>query len=591
VSNRKPRRSKVSRSQPVTRALVRPSPLILIMLFLIGAAWRLLYLARLSKSPLAWTMFDDARIYWAWSGRIAEGKLIGDSPFFLAPLYPYVVGVLRSVGIAEPSAILSVQALWGAAAAVLLADAARRLTTPFIGVTIGVIVSLYEMAVFFDALFLTESLLFFVSALLLWLVMRVDWQTGRWSAAVGLGLLIGLLSSGRATATLLLVPAALLVRRRPRNLAALAGAFLVTLLPSLLHNFVTAREWIPFTYNSGLNLYIGNNPKATGTYVPIIGTGGQPQGLDAGMELDGRDYLRKSTGRSFSPAASSSYWTERAIEFVREQPGRALQLAFTKLAMLWNSREYPQIENVEEYRQFAAPIGIPLVGTFFFLGALALAGTVFSWSAGDRGRFLLGYVTMLSLGTIPFFVTDRYRHALIPACALLAALALQVVWSAWRRGYGRWRAMTPVLVGLAIVHLPTPGPTIEQRTANLAKNTGARLFLAGWTAAQAGQWDKAEAAFSQAVDADPRLYGAWSALIQVQVQGGRIPAAQETFAKARAAGLPEAATHVYSALFAALRGDRATAESELEQVPATALDDPSLAEVVRVTQGILMGAR
>src|SRR5687767_11859969 len=107
VSSRKPRRSKVSRSQPpVPRVIALAWPISLIALFVTGAAWRLLYLARLSESPLAWTMFDDARIYWAWSERIAAGKLISDSPFFLAPLYPYILGALRSLGIAEPSAIL-----------------------------------------------------------------------------------------------------------------------------------------------------------------------------------------------------------------------------------------------------------------------------------------------------------------------------------------------------------------------------------------------------------------------------------------------------------------------------------------------------
>src|SRR5262249_55534687 len=153
-------RSGTPLQQRVTEVVARFWSRTLLALFAVAAVWRFLYLDRLSNSALANSMFDDARIYWAWSERIAQGHLIGANPFFLAPLYPYVLGLMRAFGVSSPSSVLFLQSLWGAGAAVLLADAISRLTTPMIGLGLGLILSVYQMAVFFDGLILTESLLF-----------------------------------------------------------------------------------------------------------------------------------------------------------------------------------------------------------------------------------------------------------------------------------------------------------------------------------------------------------------------------------------------------------------------------------------------
>jgi len=41
---------------------------------------------------------NDARVYWQWAGEIAGGKLVGATPFLSAPLYPYLVAVVRASG-------------------------------------------------------------------------------------------------------------------------------------------------------------------------------------------------------------------------------------------------------------------------------------------------------------------------------------------------------------------------------------------------------------------------------------------------------------------------------------------------------------
>ena len=77
----------------------RPKWSIGLLLLLTGAwlgvrAWKQWQLDPLMQVPL-----NDAAVYWAWAGRIASGEWIGTEPFFSAPLYPYLLGLLRALGL------------------------------------------------------------------------------------------------------------------------------------------------------------------------------------------------------------------------------------------------------------------------------------------------------------------------------------------------------------------------------------------------------------------------------------------------------------------------------------------------------------
>ena len=442
------------------------------LLFIVALAWRIGYLNRLSASVLGGSPILDALSYWSWSGFLRTHGPLGTNAFFLGPLYPYVLAGVRTFAGDSVPHVLLVQAVWGSLAVVLLADAARRLTSAWIGLGLGGVAAFYEMAVFFDGQLLMESLLFFLESLLLWCVIRTDWRAPRARGLAVLGVIAGLLAEGRATSALLLLPLAGLAWGvdggrwpvRARALGAVLAGFVLVAAPVALRNRVVAGEWIPFTYNLGYNLYMGNNPGATGGSVPIAGSSQpspvDPLRADGGQELDGREYLRLTTGRSLGPQASSAWWTRRAVEFARAHPARVAGLALRRLGMVWNRREYPQIENADEFRVVAGPLGLPFVGTFAFLGPLALAGLGFAWARfGRAGRFLGGYVAVVTLGIVPFFVTDRYRHHLVPALVLLAAIGIQTIVAAWRGGPGARRAwcVAAVLAGLVITWLPAPG--------------------------------------------------------------------------------------------------------------------------------------
>ncbi|HEV2104633.1 MAG TPA: hypothetical protein VGU27_02805 [Candidatus Eisenbacteria bacterium] len=402
--------------------------------FVAALAWRLWLVARLAHTPLIAQLDADAETYWGWAGLLRAHGWLGSRPFFMAPLYPYWLAVVRIVVGDSILHVLQVQALLGAAAAVLLADAARRLTSPGWGVVVGVLAAGYQTSGLYTLLVLSEGLLFALGAALVWLFVAWPWRARPGLGAVLAGALVGTLAHGRAIAVLLLVPLAVVLigettRRRAVGAWAAAAATVVVLsLPVAMRHEALVHEWIPYTYGLGFNLYVGNGPGANGTYVVLAdyagGPAADPADQEGGADGDTRAALARVRGLELSPAQSSEFWAREALAAVRAHPGRALRLLARKLGTLLNREEVPQIEDARAYASVLGPLGLPVGGSFAFAGPLALLGCVVALRRGPRARALVAYASVLALATAAFFVTDRYRYQLVPALLPLVAVAL-----------------------------------------------------------------------------------------------------------------------------------------------------------------------
>jgi len=626
-------------------AALRAWPALFAGLFVLALAWRLAYVARLAQSPLSGSLTADARVYWEWASVLLHSGPLGSEPFFLGPLYPYVLAPLRALLGDSIERVLWAQAIGGAAAVTLLAGAAARVTRPALGLVVGALLCFYEPFVFFDGLILGESLLLLLEAALLAYVVRnyerLAEGRGLWVA----GVLIGLLTLGRASGALLALPllAAVLPwraapARAARAAVVLALVILAVIAPALARNAMLARQGVFLTYNLGFNLYVGNHPDATGAWAPVGGGAARFAlgGRDGGGELDGRDAIREREGRDLNAAESSAYWSQQALAWVRDQPARAAGLALRKLAMLWNRHEYPQIENADVYRRAAGPLGIPGLGSFAFLGALAVAGAWFARSYGAAGRMALGYVAIVTLGILPFFVTDRYRVHLVPGAALLAAFALDRAWRivAAFRARDAGRLALALLVGVLVVSLPVPhlsrersewesladigsrwlergradlalpalrqAAEIERREAlahrGTARSRGERgalhadLGFALVRQAGGGEARFAEAArhFETAVAMDLARHEVWEALIRAHLQLRQYGRADSALTRAQAAGLAPASYWAHAAAIAAATGRADSARAALARVPEEAISrDAGIRAVVTGARRLL----
>src|SRR5436190_4130803 len=474
--------------------------------FVLALSFRVWMLIRLARTPLLDSLRSDSQVYWSWAAVLRQQGCIGHNPFFLAPLYPYWLALMQHLVGPSVLGILLVQAVLGALAAVLLTDAAARLTSPRVGLVIGLLVAGYESGVLFDALILMESLLFALECLLLWLVVRWPWESRPVAGAAWAGAIIGIAAYGRGTELLLLAPLLLLLwrlaggRRRALQASAAATCVIALLaLPGLIRHRVLVGEWIPYSYSGGMNLYIGNGPQASGTYSVIDFQDAGPlqgNGTEGGVGLDGRAGLLRAYGVRLSPSASSRYFTRLTLDAIRRDPLRWTELMGVKLLMLFNPRDEPQVESLALHRALLWPLGWPVLGSFAMAALLGLLGLIWVSPSDERWIFPLGYLCVTALGILSFFVVDRYRHHLVPALFLLGAATLQhVLRPDGLRGTSPVRIGGVAVLAGALVFWPLPAKS----PARLRWDLSTRLGEA-WL--QKGRPDLALVQFNEAVAQD-----------------------------------------------------------------------------------------
>ena len=78
-----------------------------------------------SRNPFALLPYSDGELYWNRAGEMAAGQWLEPTPFLIAPLYPYLLGTLRTLGGGLPT-LYALQTLMHLATAGLVGDATRR---------------------------------------------------------------------------------------------------------------------------------------------------------------------------------------------------------------------------------------------------------------------------------------------------------------------------------------------------------------------------------------------------------------------------------------------------------------------------------
>ena len=89
------------------------------------------------------------------------------------------------------------------------------------------------------------------------------------------------------------------------------------LLPVAARNYAVGGGFYLTTSQFGPNFYIGNHAGSDGTYASLRPGRGAPEY----ERQDATDLAELATGRRLSPAEVSSYWTDRAVDFITTQPG------------------------------------------------------------------------------------------------------------------------------------------------------------------------------------------------------------------------------------------------------------------------------
>jgi len=401
------------------------------IIFTLALLVRILHIWQIRRAPFFGVLMGDARGYDEWAQRIAGGDWIGTDVFYQAPLYPYMLGVVYSIAGHSLFAVRICQAILGSASCVLLGLSAARLFSNRAGLIAGLILAFYAPAIFFDGLIQKSVLDVFFICLTLWLMSVLSSTPGQPRSApafLALGLALGALALTRENALVLVAVVGLWIATTPvsrvRGLAAFALGLALVLLPVAVRNYAVGGGFYLTTSQFGPNLYIGNNPRSDGTYMALRYGRGAPEY----ERQDATELAEHALGRTLTPAEVSSFWTDRAVEFISSQPGAWLKLVGRKFALLWNADEMLDTESQETYAEWSLPLrALSWIGHFGILAPLAFFGAMVLWP--DRRRLWVFYAmtAAYAASVILFYVFARYRFPLVPFLVLFAATALSLI--------------------------------------------------------------------------------------------------------------------------------------------------------------------
>ncbi|MEW6368756.1 MAG: tetratricopeptide repeat protein [Acidobacteriota bacterium] len=393
---------------------------------------RLAYLAEIRTLPLVENLLGDSRTYLAWAHEITCGQGGGIAPFYQAPGYPYFLAILQGVFGGGAATIRVIQCVLGSMSCVLTVVAGRYFFSARAGIIAGALLAVYPPAWFYDGLVQKASLSHFLLSSVLALL---AWDAGRprsWKPLIA-GFLIGI-ECLVVELTMALVPVVFLwiwlrrsaedavsaggrLRRRAIRIGGLLAGILLAVGPVAIRNLVVTGLASPTTYNFGVTFYIGNNPLADGTSIPLV----------PGRELvdsernDAQRLAEAASGRELSPLDISAYWFGRSLEFIRAHPLRWSKLLGYKLLLVCNAYEIPDVDGMAVCARWSRLFryGHP-VYHFGVLLPLAAIGAVLTWPQRRRFWILYGYLLEMAAAIVLFYVLGRYRYTLVPALVLLA---------------------------------------------------------------------------------------------------------------------------------------------------------------------------
>ena len=490
---------------PTVPADARRQALVVALVLGVAAVLRIAYVLQyLAVTPFADAVISDSAFYDAWARRVLAGEGYGPSPYYMAPLYPYLLAALYSVAGHNLAAVAWLQSALGLVNLWMVYRLGRRIDGHATGLLAMLLAMLYGPLMFLETKPLTETVAITLALASLTLLSRALRKPGVLRFA-GVGALLGLACLARPN--MLMATAAigvflgvrwLLRRPGPRfvHLAAMGAAVVATIAPVTVRNAVVGGDRALITTNAGIVFAQGNHAAADGiaTVLPGFTTSIEDQ------QAEELARAAKALGHPVKPSESSRYWMRQGWRFAAEHPLDFLGLWARKALWMLHTREARDVHNPDyEARQ------IPMLGLlalpFPLLAGLGLYGFLaIRRRAGSDAWVAALYVLSILAGLVIFSVSFRYRAPAAPVLSVFAAAGLVAATRAFRERGARALA-APVLCAVPILALSLVPYPIARVTAETPSNWGAAYLMAG-------NVDRAVAHSLEALELNPNLASA-----------------------------------------------------------------------------------
>jgi 4-amino-4-deoxy-L-arabinose transferase-like glycosyltransferase len=299
--------------------------LLLILLVAVGVR------ALISADRAEWPASSDED-HWEQIGIVyaTSGIASPESSTYRPPLYPLTIALIYQVAEPETVWIRIVQIALSAWIVFMIYRLGFRMGGSRVALVSACLASLYPLWAFFSAMIMAETLLVFLVTMICFLGMSYVESPGIWKG-IGLGVTMGLgllckpivlaWIPGIAFVLWLKTPAG---KRRVfmNQTVAIVCGFLVVVVPWTVRNELVTGHRFLISSNLGMNLLVGHEPGARGSY------------------RDGRNYLamHKRIGQGGSDAIESDRLVAREVfSWIVEDPSRAFVLGAKKVFLFWNS--------------------------------------------------------------------------------------------------------------------------------------------------------------------------------------------------------------------------------------------------------------
>jgi len=417
------------------------------------------YYELVDQPDFRWPLVD-AGYYDYWARGLATGDWtvprnfsdygdphIQTTPFFRPPGYPYfLAGVYRFLGDGY-SVPRIIQMVLGCINCVLAFFMAKRLFGRTVGWLFALFMSTYWVFVYFEGQLLATSLL--VTLILIQLII-LTWWCDRLTFKGGLaaGTVFGLFAITRAN--ILLAGPVILAwawwlgyrqhafKAATRTSLGFIVSVVVVIAPVTIRNYVVGRDTVLISSNAGLNFYIGNCESADGSYATIPDI----RSLGLEYELTCFNYpqlaagVERLAGHSMKPSEISSYFAQRAWDYIRTHPKRTLQLLAVKTGLFWGPYEVSNNKDLGLEREHSHLLrvlpGFPFALSIAVLGLLhgfsmvrqKCSKDVVTCKQFDVFLLITAFVLVYFISYLPFFMAGRFRVPVIPCLLLLGAFGI-----------------------------------------------------------------------------------------------------------------------------------------------------------------------
>ncbi len=450
----------------------------------------------------------DSGIHIDWAMEIARGNLLGNVPFFRAPLYIFFLSLFHLPFWDTHTTFIVIrlaQFFIGSISCVILFLIGALIYNKKVGFLSGLIASFYWVFIYFEGEFLIPVILIFL--ILCGFLFLIEAVVSKKKTSLFLsGLFFGLSAISRPN-ILLFFPVVLIwlyiqykkdmdLKKVFLKCSLFAAAMLIPILPITLINYVVAHDIILISSQAGINFYIGNNAKSDGRSASIV-SGARSSWL--GRYQDTIKIAERKSGRKLKQSEVSRFWFKRGIYFFIEQPKKALRLYAAKIAYLIDYFEIANNKNIYFFANFNGFINWPIFISYWMLFPFAFAGAI--WNKRDRFYWLfIGFILSYSFSIILFFVCARFRLPMIPFYILLASEFIIDKMELLRQK--KLRLLRPELITFFIVFIYFSSIAFTKKpfAANSLESPSTGLYKMGTLYYLKGEYEEAENAFKRLTD-------------------------------------------------------------------------------------------